>query len=461
MMQTKIWRSIKSLTPHKKTAFSKFLQSPYFNQRPDLYQLYEVIELAITKEKELSLVELEELVSVSKKNIRLLLTYLQRLFEQFIAVEEVLDDKVGIKLKTASWFRNCGENKLHQSLLKDINNQIEKQGLKNAEYYYQHFELELEKYKVFSRTPDKNADFQQLMDSFDMAFISIKLRQSCLLMAHDQLYNSGFDSGFLEHIFDHLLSKNMLSVPAIGIYYHCYRMLENPEEEKWFQSFKEELLVNGHLFGKEETQDLYLLAINYGIRRVNDGFQNYFQDIMDFYQEGLNKEYLLQGGELSRFTYNNIVSVALQIGMADWAEKFIEEWANRLERRYRERMFSFNQAKIAYHRKDYDAAISLLQRSNYHDLLLNLSARSMLLKIYYELNEFDLLDSHLDAFSSYLRRKSGLGYHRSNYRNLIRYTKKLLTLNFVDKKERNTLKTQIQKEEKLTDKNWLLDQLGR
>ena len=104
-----------------------------------------------------------------------------------------------------------------------------------------------------------------------------------------------------------------------------------------------------------------------------------------------------------------------------------------MERRYRERMFSFNQAKIAYHTKDFNAAIPLLQRANCHDLLLNLGARTLLLKIYYELDEFDLLQSHLDTFSSYLRRKDGLGYHRTNYRNLIRYTNRLLGLNFLDK----------------------------
>lgn len=179
---------------------------------------------------------------------------------------------------------------------------------------------------------------------------------------------------------------------------------------------------------------------------------------MDFYQEVLTKEYLLQNGVLSRFTYTNIVSVALQIDMSDWAEKFIEEWTPRLERRYRERMFSFNRAKIAYHTKDFDAAIPLLQRANYHDLLLNLGARTLLLKIYYELDEFDLLQSHLDAFSSYLRRKDGLAYHRTNYRNLIRYTNRLLNLNSMDKVAVQSFRESVENEEILTEKAWLLSQ---
>ena len=337
---------------------------------------------------------------------------------------------------------------------------MEKQPFRNAEYFYQQYQSELEKYRIAYRTkPAKSENFQQVIDTFDLAFLSMKLKQSCLLLDQDRIFNWGFDSGFLEQIFDYFKTKKLLDTPAISMYYYCYQMLKNTTDESWFQLFKEELLVHGHLFEKEEIQDLYLMAINYGIRRVNDGYREYFKDIMDFYQEGLEKEYLLQNGVLSRFTYHNIVAIALQINLTDWAEKFIEKWTDRLERRFRERMYSFNQAKIAYTRKDFDTAISLLQRSNYHDTLLNLGARTLLLKIYYELEEFDLLYSHLDAFSSYLRRKPGLGYHRKNYRNLIRYTKRLLSINHSDQENIKNFKKNVKEEEILTEKDWLIKRI--
>ncbi|MEM8906567.1 MAG: hypothetical protein AAGD05_01870 [Bacteroidota bacterium] len=315
----------------------------------------------------------------------------------------------------------------------------------------------MEKYKIASHVkPDATVDFQKVIDQLDVAFLSMKLRQSCQLIVHDRIYNWGFDPGFIGQAFDFIEQNNLLSTPAISIYYYCYHMLEKPEEESWFQSFKKDLLIHGHLFAHEEIQELYFLAINYCVRRINDGSRQYFHDVMDFYRTGLDQKYLLQNGILSRFTYHNIVSAALQINLTDWAETFIEEWTNCLEKRYRERMFSFNRAKIAYHRKDYDAAIPLLQRANYHDLLLNLGARTLLLKIYHELNEFELLHSHLDAFSSYLRRKSGLGYHRKNYRNLIRYTNRLLALNSADRKAVEEFRRDVAQEEILTEREWLL-----
>ena len=461
MLQTRIWQSLKSLPAPKKNSFGKFLKSPYFNQREDLYHLYESILEVMIKEQEVSKEEIWELTFAnqpySSQNLRLLMSYLQKLLEQFIAVENLMQDKIQIKLTNASWFRNAGNEKLHKSLLKDSKNQLEKQPLRNADYFYQSYQLELEKYKSSSKIkPDKGTDFQQVADTLDLAFLGMKLRESCLLLASDQIYKWGFDDGFLEKTFEYLTEKDLLQYPVLSMYFYCYKMLQYPEDESWFQSFKQELLNHGHLFEKEETKDLYLMAINRAIRKVNDGFHKYHHDMMDFYKEGLEKEYLLQNGVLSRFTYHNIVSAALQINEVDWAEEFITSWSVRLNRRYRERMVSFNQAKIAYHRKDYDAAIPLLQRANYHDQLLNLRARTLLLKIFYEIDEIDLLQSHLDAFSSYLRRKSGLGYHRTHYRNLIKYTKRLLALQFSDKEVVLNFKKNVNAEELLTDKSWLL-----
>lgn len=464
MLQTRLWKSINGFSAREMTGFGKFLQSPYFNQRNDLYQLFEAIKKAIQKEKVLDKPAVWAAVfpqiAFDEQKLRLLMTYLQRLLEQFIAVESVSQDKIKVKLQTAAWYRSKGIGQLHKTALNDGVLKLEKNPLRNAEYFYHQFQVELEKYKIASHVaPDATTDFQRVIDQFDVAFLSMKLRQSCELIVHDRIYRWGFDAGFLQQVFDYLQERDLISIPAIGIYYYCYQMLEKPEEETWFQSFKKELLINGHLFGKEEIHDLYILAINYCVRRANDGFREYFVDIMDFYRKGLDQEYFLQNGLLSRFTYHNIVSAALQIDLTDWAESFTEEWTPYLEKRYRERMFSFNRAKIAYHRKDYDAAIPLLQRANYHDLLLNLGARTLLLKIYHELNEFELLYSHLDAFTAYIRRKSGLGYHRKNYRNLIRYTNRLLSLNLADRAAVRQFKKEVEKAEILTEKAWLLSRV--
>lgn len=115
---------------------------------------------------------------------------------------------------------------------------------------------------------------------------------------------------------------------------------------------------------------------------------------------------------------------------------------------------------MAYAKKDFDEALPLLQKANYKDPLLNLSAKVLLLKIYDELDELDLLQAHLDAMQNYILRKKVIGYHKKNYLNIIRYTKKLIGLNYFDKVAIEKLQLKVQQEEILTEKKWLLQQLA-
>jgi tetratricopeptide (TPR) repeat protein len=219
------------------------------------------------------------------------------------------------------------------------------------------------------------------------------------------------------------------------------------------------LLEQDQIFDAEEIRDLHLFAINYCIRRVNKGQTTFFHDIMDFYKDGLAKGYLLENGVLSRFTYHNIVAAALQTSEFEWVEDFIGRYKNALERSYRDSSYSFNRARLEFKRKRYGEALALLQHSNYYDPLLSLAARTMSLKIYYELQEFNLLEAHLEALKNYIRRKTVLGYHRAHYLNLAKYTEKMISINHRDKQEVETLRQKILAEPNLTEREWLLEQL--
>lgn len=170
--------------------------------------------------------------------------------------------------------------------------------------------------------------------------------------------------------------------------------------------------------------------------------------------------YLPENGVLSRFTYHNVVAAGLQTLEFEWVEDFIVRYKNALERTYRDSSYSFNLARLEFKRKRYGDALQLLQHTNYYDPLLSLAARTMSLKIYYELNEYDLLDSHLEALKNYIRRKTALGYHRSNYLNLVRYIQKMISINRSNKTEVESLKQKILAEPVLTEREWLLEQLA-
>ena len=104
--------------------------------------------------------------------------------------------------------------------------------------------------------------------------------------------------------------------------------------------------------------------------------------------------------------------------------------------------------------------MSLLVTVDSADLLLTIDAKVMLLKMYYELQELDALDALLASFKTFLYRKKVMGYHRDNYLKVIELTRKLLYLNRNDRQAVQVLREEVEKN-KLTEKEWLLSQLGR
>lgn len=461
---SKLYKLLEVLGAKDWNAFERFLDSPYFNPRADVKQLAKTLKTHIQErtppEKTEVWQQLNPHTPYNDKAMRLLMSYLTRLLEQFMAVEIGLTDAVGMKMKAAAFLRARNPAEGYEQMLESAGEQLEKQTLRNADHLLLLYQQRAESYRLaFANNPASPQHAAGLNQTLDLAFLAIKLRQTMWLLNHEQVYNIALRKSKLDAFIDTLTEADYQHEPALLLYHYSIKLLQNPEEEAHFQQFTTYLLANGRLFPEEETRDLYILAINFAVRQVNDGRRSYFDNMMELYKAGLQQGYLLRNGQLSRFTYHNIVSTALQTGGIEWAKNFVETWTDKLEKPYRERMYAFSRAKIAYTGAEYEEALSFLQQSNYHDTLLNLGARTLLLKIYYELDEWDVLQSHLDAFQNYLRRKPDLGYHRTNYQNLILFTRKLLQVNLNSKQQRSNLADRIRKEKILTEKNWLLERL--
>ena len=101
-----------------------------------------------------------------------------------------------------------------------------------------------------------------------------------------------------------------------------------------------------------------------------------------------------------------------------------------------------------------------LLRMEYDDVLQNLVAKTMLCKIYYELDETDALENQLDSIQIYLRRKKVLGYHKDNYSAIVRFMRKLLAVNPNDVSEKEKLRRDIEQTPTLTEREWFLKRLA-
>lgn len=460
MRDTKLEQIFRSLNAKEKRAFSDFAASPFFNKRNDAVQLCHWLAAGEPLEPtEKVFAHLFPGAKYDKQRLLLAMSHLQRLAEQFVTYRHWREKPAAYETELVQALRHRGLEIHFAEALRTARVTLNRHSLRNSDYYIRCGQVLWEEAR-FDQSKNRTAvkHLGEMSDNADLAWLIQKLRYLCLHRTQQMLYKADDSLNWTPEMETILNRHHLHDAPAVAIWYNCLKMLDNPASQEHFARFKSLLLEQDQLFDAEEIKDLHLFALNFCIRKVNEGQVAFFHDIMDFYKDGLTKGYLMENGILSRFTYHNIVAAALQTREFEWVEDFIGRYKNALERSYRDSSYNFNRARLAFKRGRYDEALALLQHSNYYDPLLSLAARTMSLKIYYELHEYDLLASHLEAFKNYIRRKSILGYHRTNYLNLVKYTQLLISVNPFDKAEVEALRDKIRDEQVLTEREWLLEQ---
>jgi hypothetical protein len=462
MEKSTLVRLIRSFSSVELRDVRKFLRSPFFNQRQDLIDLFEQLAGGGEPQKE----DLRRHLSppaapLDDQKLRLLMSYLHGLLEQYVAIKEMTADKLTVQLHLATGYRKRRLNEAFERTRKHLEKNLETQPLRNLTYHHLRYQLQWESHQLnYIQNPTEIAQINDLSHIADVVYLAQKLRLICLAAAHQTVYQSGSENASEEEVVSLAERPEFAVLPVVAVWLHCYRMLLRPAEETHFQAFKTILLEQSECFSEEEMHGLFILAINYCVRRLNAGGERFFREAFDLYKEGLKKSYLFEDGMLTRFTYHNIVAIGLRLGELEWVRYFITEYKNRLEKAYRESAFSYNLARLEYESGHHGHVLELLQKANYRDPLLNLAAKTLLLKTYYELGEHDLLQSHLDAMRNYIHRKRVIGYHRANYLNIIRFTEKIMRLNPLDKAAMEALRKAVESEDVLQERAFFLKVLG-
>jgi hypothetical protein len=451
---------VEKLSKKELAEIDKAVRSPFFNPKEDVTKLWEILQKNKTlPEKELLFQQMygDEVFIVKK--IYNATSQLLALVERVLFILEKENEPTTQKLSVSSWYRKKGLIPLFQTNINETQELLKKTGLEDDQFYrFAHqIDFEIYEHNIADRTSEHN--LQSLNDSLDLSFLIEKLKKTCLLLSHQAVYKVNYQTGLLDSVLQYIENQpDVLQKPAVAVYYYCYLLQTQPHETAHFDTFKRLIIEHFAIFNSADIRALYLLAVNYCIKKHNAGFEKYAHEGLELYKKALKDDFLLENGVLSRFSYRNIVAWALLEKDYDWTERFITQYKNNLERTFRDSMFSFCLARLEYSRKNYEAALLLLQKAEYRDILLGLAAKVILLKIYYELDEFEVLEAHLNSMKAYLIRKRVLGYHKKNYQNIIAYTKKLMILGS-NALEINTLRNAIEQEAILTEKEWFLEQL--
>lgn len=467
MENTQLWAAFGTLNRTELRELERFVRSPYFNRKEHVVLLFDYLRGCAENRRSPDSHQAFQAAfptagAYDDPKMRLANSHLLAVLEHFWLHREKFADEARNKLELAALYRRRQLPKHARTALREAADAHAQRPWRDAAFLEKQHDLELERFQIESAAKRyEEFNLQAISDWLDRGFIARKLRHICLALSHQAVFKTRYDFGLLDAARAFVERENLAQYPAIGLYYHACAFLSDPAAEDHFFAFRSLLSNHAEAFSADELRTLYLLAINFGVKKTNTAANpTWDRANFELYREALSRALLLDNGVLSHFAYNNIVIAALRLGETAWAEDFIHGYKPTLERKYRESTFNMNMARIAYRQKDYRAALLHLQRADYRDFIHSVNAKILQMKIYFETGETDLLESHLDSLQHYIRRQRAVGYHRLNCLNIVRYTRALLRCNRRDAGEAGALRRQIEQEPVLTEKEWLLGRLG-
>jgi len=391
---------------------------------------------------------------------RLVMSDLCKMLEKYIVIKLALENQAQCDKHLLTHYRKNEDEKLFGEQYQKVS-KYEEDTMLNADHYQFSSDILYERWQ-FDQLKNRfsNAEADDIITQSEIAIISKKLMETVSLAHQSALISKKIDTQFIDYLESYITIKAYLDHPCISLYYYAIKMIYEPNELEWFEKFSKTLDNNADSFPTEELKTLFFQAINYCIRKHNLGDKAFSQQLLDYYITALERKYLLTNGFLSKNTYRNINTIAIRMGRYDVAAKISTENVQYLRKDEKDGAYNFNMANIFYAKKQYQEALDALRYVESDDHLSNLFAKTLMLKIYFETKEERLLDSHLDAMQVYLTRKKIIGYHKTNYSNIVRYTRKLMRLNPYDHLAKSKLADNIRNEKLLPDRDWLLRQLA-
>lgn len=467
MQKSVLVEIIRSLSRKEIRDLHKWLQSPAHNQRKDVIKLFDFLnkhlsdsDEALEKEKAWKAVFPSQ--AYDDAYMRQVMYFLLKAIEEYLVFSYYTSDGVRYQLALSRIYRRRKLDKAYKQAHRLGLENLQRQPLRNDFYLLNKFFLEQIEYEhQMNITQNAPVNLQETADALEKWFVEERLRISKDMLAHQSIYQKmNYDHGLLEQVLTYADKENMLQEPAVAVYYYTYMALTNPDEESYFDEMERRIHSQAEYFNRLELRTLYLAALNYCVPKVNQGRVDFARRAFNLYRKGLETGILLENNTLSRYTFGNAVGAALRSQEFDWAEKFIEDFQHHLDEKERTSIVNFNLARLYSEKGEYGKAQQLLTKFEYDDMVLNLVAKTMLLKIYYEESEYDAFESLLEAMRTYLHRKDAISAnYRLVYKNLLSVMRKLIHLNLYSKTQREKFRALVMETNPLPEREWLLKQV--
>ncbi len=475
MRELKIYKALLHLSANELNKFRKYVISPFFNVNQRVITIYEFYSEEIKKESTPDMV-IESYVWKNTfapippdyKLLRRLNSDLLNHLIGFFAQKEFVVDKLlynNLKIK------GIGKKKiqfLFDAVEKTNQRNLDLFPNKSSDYYFSNYTFEKIKTEMKSDDDRKKSkakvqdeiSIDKVSYNLDQFYIIEKLKLYITLLSWKKSYKIEQKISHIHEI-KSILSKETEKNEIISVYLTIVKTLEKPKVITYFHLLRSQAKKYKYKFSEEDYNYIYDALISYSITTMNKGNSDFIRISLDVYKEALKTKALLKNGKIPEITFNNIVAMACRNKELSWASQFIEDYSSYLDANSGKSAVSIASARVEFYRKNFKKVVELLSEVEYETVIYNLNSKTILLYSYYEMKEFDALDSLINAFKVYLNRERSISKGRKKrYNQLLGFVKRIANVNPRDKRKIKLLKKRLDETDGVLNKTWLLEKVA-
>ena len=436
MYDSKLIRLFSMFSDEERRKLRKWIKADFVNRNEDIVSFFEFIDTRSTlTERTVSKEKAHDYLYPNTPyhdlRIRHLLWMTTEIIENFIVYNSVVQQPSLSKQLLTQYYAERELYKFAGQAVEEGVELMEKTKLRNATYHLHQYHINALFYQVKSRNNRRNVfNLQEVIDHATLFSIIETLKYACIIQSLQKISESKIENHLLNATLALLENPVFLKDTAVRIYYNIYLVVRD-EDEKAFKTFIKDLKANNNHFTSQDLKDLYLLAINFCVKKSNQNLTEYTQQAFELYIYAIQNGYLLEHHEISRFSFTNVVTLGIKLKEFAKTEKFIQDYAKYIDKEYRQNTVDFNNAKVFYSKDQHQKALRILLTNEFKDILWNLNAKYLTMKIYFEAKDISAFAVTLKAFKNYVRRKPNIGYHQTYFINV---SKALTTLMDIYKK---------------------------
>lgn len=472
MINSKLVRVLTVLSNDELKQLERFIKSPFYNENENIIQLF----IYLRKQSPEWNAEKLERKKVWKKifgdipfnevSCRKLMSNLVQLIEKFVIK--------GLPAPKQSDISPLFHFYIQRYLTKDADDCLkeweQEQGMsliQNVDFYLK--QMEIARSKMRLPVASVNLKSQTLIADYlyaaDIHYIIVQLKWQTVMMNNTAILAFDYHSPFIPAILAQIeQDEKWLKIPAIYIYYHLYKMMENNSETHFYDKLYDATQSYADYLSQDEWVYIASFLQNYCIRKILAGNVLFQEKLLALYIHQLKTGLIFNYNQLKPTTFKNIVTSALACQKYEWAITFIKDYKSYLPEEDRDSLVAYCFAVICFEKKKYkDVLVHLNETAKSDNIFRELDIKVLRVRTFYEIQELEAMQATLDSLKVHISRQTTIAeFYKTRFKNFTNFLYRICHIPAMEYDKWQKLQAELQEmnDTDFLHKDWLMKKIA-